>query len=165
MAKASKTETAYELTLKAVKSNELDKLLLGISPYACLPKWSPSPANTDITYIYRRGICEYANRYLDEEFSSLLEEALERLAKNYEGIVPVASIIYMEASDRSKGRSSNLNIDIQKLSKILQASIHRNSQKLLMDDSPLSKGRKYGLLGYLEYLNELVFEHDGPGFL
>ena len=85
---------AKQLTEKAFKKKQLDKLLLGEKPYKYIPKYSPA-IDTDLALLIENGFYTLEERDLPD-FSYDLSKALMKLANEYAGIVPVASIIMLE---------------------------------------------------------------------
>ncbi|MBA3581717.1 MAG: hypothetical protein H0W44_04605 [Gammaproteobacteria bacterium] len=161
----SMQKTPYELTCLAVKNDELDKLLLGVEPYAYLPKYSPSSSGTDLEEIYEHGLVEYSVQHPEKKINEKLQFILEYLAGYYEGINTVVSIIFNVAYDSTKGKIYPLNINIQVLANIVSETIARHEERLKLDKT--GEGWSYGdgLYGDLKRLNGILADEGGPTFM
>ena len=86
----------YELTCQAVAANEIDKLVLGLAPYAYFDRWTPASGPTDLLSVYQYGICQYAQLHPDAAMKDKIERLVPVLCQSSFGISAVNMIIFAE---------------------------------------------------------------------
>jgi len=157
-----KPSIEYKLTEKAFHNKELRRLLLGEEPYRFYAKYSPA-IDIDLALLIPHGIYTYALDSSHSSFSQELYEALQELAKEYIGIIPVASFILIESFERM-GKKSPLEFDLISLARELNCSIYSNIEKLSKDKRGDGHGWDDGKLGELRNMAKNTVSYGGPDF-
>ncbi len=152
---------SYQLAEKAFKNEELFELLLGDKGYGKIPKYSPSPDKTDISYVYR-GLCDYVSENLDGECLAILEREFGKIAARKEGVEPIASIMVLE-SDSS--RPKRLGLNLEELSGWLKKGVDDNYEALKNDKTGMGRNYDNGKIGNLERLNTIFQSRTGLSFM
>ena len=152
---------AKKITEQAFEREELDKLLLGEKPYKYVPKYSPA-IDTDLALLIENGFYAIAPQEL-VRFSHDLSRALMKLAKDYIGIVPVASIIMLESHGRKENQSP-LMFDLLPIARQLEKTICKYSKKLKQDKSGYGATWDNGLYDEVRNKAEITVEFNGPDF-
>ena len=102
----------YELTQEAVRADELDKLILGVEPYIYFDKYAPSNCPTDVSSIYKQGICAYAADHPGYDMKRKIEQLVPRLLSTSVGRNALEKIIFSEKYSRdNNGPCLGLDLD------------------------------------------------------
>jgi hypothetical protein len=153
---------AYEIVKNALDKDELDLLLLGTPEYCYAPRWSDSPQNTEIVELLTALYEEYG-QYHPEEIRERLHRAISKIISNYDGLIPVANCILLEAY-RRKNESFSLDLPLEEIAKELNESIKKYYAQLRDDKSGAGGRWDDGLLGELRRLNKITVNKGGPSF-
>lgn len=154
--------TPEEIVKRALDRDALAELLLGAPDYAYLPTYSPMAEVTDLTILL--GVLRNENLgYSQAEVRSRLEKAVKTIVTEYEGIIPVATVLLLEALHQSKGRPS-FELPLEPIAEDLRRSIDRFRFRLIQDRT--GDGWQYldGSLGELRRLSKITEELGGPKF-
>ncbi len=152
----------YILTEKAFLKKELKKLFLSIEPYVFYAKYSPAIGN-DLALLIPHGIYLFAENNPDTPFSEELQQVLQELAKEYMGIIAVASFILIESLERMN-KKSPFQFDLKPLARELNQSIYSNMEKLAKDKTGDGYGWEDGKLGELRNIAKNTVSYGGPDF-
>jgi hypothetical protein len=161
---------AQELVRNALEKDELDLLLLGKPEYQYLPKWSPSPYNTDVATLLDV-LYHLVGQYPRDQIRERLYGAIKKVVATYEGVYPVAGCILLESSAQSPvdllgqaNRQNAIGLPLEEIANELRASIERFKSRLAGDKS--GDGWKWpdGLLGDLRRLSKNTKRLGGPSF-
>jgi len=155
-------QKANEIVAKALQADQLDELLLGRSPYAYLPRWSPSDENTDLTILLN---ILYKNDFgvSKEVICSRLVTAARRITGSYEGLFPVATLILFEAGHRARN-DVTVGLPLNDLAADLGSAISKYRSRLIADKSGPGSQWEDGRLGDLRRLSDNSRDVGGPGF-
>ncbi len=151
-----------EVVRTALAKGEIARLLLGAPEYQYRSKYSPAPANTDLTELLIE-IYDGSDPESRELAKDALVKALHYLCERYEGIDPVATCILMESGRRSRhGRT--LGLPIEELAVKLRATIESFEQRLRADNTGGGRGEPDGMLGDLRRRSRNTEKLGGPPF-
>ena len=155
------TSPAFILVNRALAEDAIDLLLLGKPGYTYLPKWSPSPGNTDITallavfYDEQLGLSKV-------ELGRRLQQAIMQIIDSYEGLFPVATVLLVESLARRDGRA--LGLPLEAIAERLKCAIEGFRTNLITDRIGGGGFWPDGALGDLRRLSKNVSEIGGPEF-
>ena len=107
---------------------------------------------------------EEYGQYHPEEIRERLHRAISKIISNYDGLVPVANCILLEAY-RRKNESFSLDLPLEEIAKELNESIKKYYAQLRDDKSGAGGRWDDGLLGELRRLNKITVNKGGPSFL
>src|SRR5579859_1844523 len=152
----------HRLAKEAVESRQVDKLLLGAPEYQYLPKWSPSPSNTDLTELLS---AMYVQENTEQVKTELLR-ALRSIMTEYDGLVPVATVILFESVRKARG-DRHLGLPLLELAESLSKSIevYRDCLCRVKRASEGADMWPDGLYGELRRLSRNTEKRGGPSFL
>lgn len=153
-------ESLESLVRNAIDQDELHELILGKPGFEHVPKYSPTPWETDHTAVLSR----LAIFCADSEVSQRVDRAVAELAQSYVGLVP-AAICYLYEMVARRRNLARLGLDLSGLGAKLRSSAMAHRSELEVDRTGAGAQWPDGLYGELRHLNATCVELGGEPFL
>lgn len=154
--------TPQEIIGKSLANKDMKPLLLGAPGYRFRSRWSPAP-DTDLTELL--GEVHVLPAEQDRRAAKdLILTAAYQIVDTYEGVVPVATLILIEAVRRS-GAQAILGLPLEDLAEKLRLSICAHHARLKSDKSGEGAQWPDGLAGDLRRLSGNSQRYGGPAFM
>lgn len=120
----------YELTQEAVRAGELDKLILGVEPYIYFDKYAPGNGPTDVSSIYKHGICAYAADHPDYDMKHKIEQLVPKFLSTSVGRNALEKIAFSEKYSRDV-TGPYLGLDLDEIADLLNQrhTLHNEPRK------------------------------------